>query len=143
MNGPSATIVSGPIAEVTHLQHQLVAHNVRSRILSVPFTLARAATFAEPKFPVASTLLASVIGMKGTPNGMDGTSSGVSRTFSADYLAEQTRQTVDFVGRRTWRHPLGAIKSKLNFPIWLEIGPSRVCDSFVRTTLSPSPSKIM
>ncbi|KAI9717847.1 MAG: polyketide synthase pks13 [Chrysothrix sp. TS-e1954] len=142
VNGPSATVVSGPAAEVAELQSQLAAHNVRSRILSVPFafhslqmdpmlsefaTLARAATYAQPKIPVASTLLASVIGMEGDSNGVD-------CTFSADYLAHQTRQKVDFVGA------LGAITSKIDAPIWLEIGPSQVCGSFVQATLSSSKS---
>lgn len=138
INGPNATVVSGPMGEITQLQDQLAAKGVRSKVLSVPFAfhslqmdpildeyniLAGVSTFMEPKVPVASTLLAAVVDK--------------DSTFNANYLAEQARQRVDFVGA------LNAVKSRLDNPVWLELGPSPVCASFIRTTLSPSPSKIM
>ncbi|KAI4254311.1 MAG: hypothetical protein LQ352_003167 [Teloschistes flavicans] len=86
-------------------------------------TLAGGVTYSTPKIPVSSTLLATLV---------DG--AGV---FNHDYMAQQTRWPVDFVGA------LNAMKSKLKDPVWLEIGPAAVCSSFVRATLSPSPVKIM
>ncbi|OQD80281.1 hypothetical protein PENANT_c037G05923 [Penicillium antarcticum] len=138
VNGPNATVVSGPLGEVSHLQDQFKDNNIRSKVLSVPFAfhslqvdpildeyniLAGVATFMQPKIPVASTLLAAVIDKEGT--------------FSPQYLVEQTRQKVDFVGA------LNAVKSKLDNPVWLEVGPSHICSSFVRATISPSTSKVM
>lgn len=140
INSPSATVVSGTAEDLAQFQADITAQDakVRTKTLSVPFAfhsfqmdsilqdymfLAGGVTYSTPKIPVASTLLASIVDGPGI--------------FSQDYLAQQMRQTVDFVGG------LNAVKSKLNNPVWLEIGPAAVCTSFVRATLSPPPAKIM
>nr|ACD39753.1 non-reducing polyketide synthase [Hypomyces subiculosus] len=135
-NSPNATVISGSTDEISELQSSFTAS--RARALSVPYgfhsfqmdpmledyiVLAGGVTYSPPKIPVASTLLASIV-----------ESSGV---FNASYLGQQTRQAVDFVGA------LGALKEKFADPLWLEIGPSQICSSFVRATLSPSPGKIL
>ncbi|KAL8910261.1 MAG: hypothetical protein Q9171_004425 [Xanthocarpia ochracea] len=134
-NSPSATVISGSSGDIAELRTTLTS---RSTTLSVPYgfhsfqmdpmledyiSLAGGVTYSVPKIPVASTLLASIV--------------DVSGVFNGHYLGQQTRQAVDFVGA------LHAVKDKLDNPIWLEIGPSPVCGSFVRTTLSPSSGKIM
>ncbi|KAM0716792.1 hypothetical protein Q7P37_008237 [Cladosporium fusiforme] len=138
INGPKATVVSGPLGEIADLQTLFHGNKIRSKLLPVPFAfhslqmepildeftiLAGMATFMQPKIPVASTLLATVVDKEGI--------------FGTQYLAEQTRQRVDFVGA------LNAVKSKMDDPIWLEVGPSPVCSGLVQATISPSTTKII
>lgn len=136
-NSPTATVVSGSVGDVAELRTALPS-STPSTTLAVPYgfhsfqvdpmlddyvALAGGVTYSAPRIPVASTLLASVVDAAGVFNGL--------------YLGQQTRQPVDFVGA------LNAAKENLAEPVWLEIGPSPVCSSFVRKTLSPSPGKIM
>jgi zearalenone synthase (nonreducing iterative type I polyketide synthase) len=134
INSPSATVISGSTDEIAQLQKDLTA---RSKSLEVPYgfhsiqmdpmltdygSLAEGVTFSAPTIPVASTLLSRIVDGAGT--------------FNARYLGQQTRQPVDFVGA------LNAVKEELNEPVWLELGPSSVCSSFVRSTLYQStPTK--
>ena len=139
INSPSATVISGTIEDLAQFQIDIATQDakVRTTLLSVPFafhsfqmdpilqhyaSLAGGVTYSAPKIPMASTLLASVV------DGPD--------IFNQNYLAQQTRQTVDFVGA------LNAVKSTLHDPVWLEIGPAADCTSFVRATLS-APATIM
>ena len=139
LNSPSATVISGVAEDLAQLQKDITAQDpkVHTTTLSVPFafhsfqmdpilqdyiSLAGGVTYSSPRIPVASTLLGSIVDKSGT--------------FNQDYLAQQTRKPVDFVGA------LNAVKSKLNDPLWLEIGPAAVCTSFVRATLSPPLGKI-
>lgn len=134
-NSPSATVISGSTGDIAELQTALTS---RPKTLSIPYgfhsfqmdpmlddyiSLAGGVAYSVPKIPVASTLLASVVETSGV--------------FNGHYLGQQTRQAVDFVGA------LNAVKDKLDGPVWLEIGPSRVCGSFIQATLSPSSDKIM
>lgn len=133
-NGPNATVISGEAHDISQLQGRVPK---ASKLLPVPYgfhsfqmdsiisefsTLADGVTFSEPKIPVASTLVGSMIETKGIINSV--------------YLAQQTRQPVDFIGG------LNAIKQKFNDPIWLEIGPSQVCTQFVRASSSSSSPTI-
>ncbi|KAL4948626.1 conidial yellow pigment biosynthesis polyketide synthase [Aspergillus filifer] len=140
INSPSSTVVSGTAEDLAQFQDIITAHDskVRTKTLTIPFafhsfqmapilqdysTIAAGVTYSAPKIPVASTLLGSVV---------DG--SGI---FDHEYLVQQTRQPVDFVGG------VNAARSNLSTdPVWLEVGPSPVCVSFVRDTLATSPSKI-
>ncbi|KAF2679047.1 conidial yellow pigment biosynthesis polyketide synthase [Lentithecium fluviatile CBS 122367] len=128
INSPSATVVSGTAEDLAQFQADITAQNAKIRatvdpILQDYVSLAGGVTYSAPKIPVASTLLASIVDGPGI--------------FNQDYLTQQTRQAVDFVGG------LNAVNSKLDDPIWLEIGPTPVCGSFVRATLSPPATKIM
>lgn len=140
INSPRATVISGTAEDLAQFQADIMGQDakIRTKTLSVPFAfhsfqmdsilqdyvfLAGGVTYSAPKIPVASTLLASIVDGPGI--------------FSQDYLGQQMRQTVDFVGG------LNAVKSKFNNPVWLEIGPAAVCASFVRATLSPPPANIM
>jgi zearalenone synthase (nonreducing iterative type I polyketide synthase) len=133
INSPNATVVSGLTDDVVEMQGAL---KVPSKLLSVPYgfhslqmdpvidefvSLVGGVTFSPPKIPVASTLLGAVVDKAGV--------------FNASYMGQQTRQPVDFVG---------ALKAiKLANPVWIEIGPSAVCSSFVRATLAPPAERIM
>jgi iterative type I PKS product template protein len=140
INSPSATVVSGTAEDLAQFQADITTHDVkvRARPLSVPFafhsfqvdpiladysSLAAGVTFSTPKIPVASTLLGSIVDGPGV--------------FNPEYLAQQTRQPVDFVGG------LKSIAAKIFDPVWLEIGPAPICTSFVRSTLSPAPGKLL
>ena len=135
INSPGATVISGSTGDITELRTALTS---RPKTLSVPYgfhsfqmdpmlddyiSLAGDVTYSAPKIPVASTLLASIVETSGVFNGL--------------YLGQQTRQAVDFVGA------LNAVRDKLGDPVWLEIGPSQVCGSFIRATLSPSSGKVL
>ncbi|CAG7565804.1 unnamed protein product [Fusarium equiseti] len=135
VNSTNASVISGSIESITQLQAGLKG---RPRMLSVPYgfhssqmdpilaeyaALAGGVIFSEPKVPVASTLLGSIVETSGT--------------FNAGYMARQCRQPVNFVGA------LEVIQSTYTDPVWLELGPSQICSSFVRATLSPPPSKIL
>ncbi|OQV03524.1 polyketide product template domain-containing protein isoform 2 [Cladophialophora immunda] len=140
INSPNATVISGTLEDVEEFRARITGQDAKTRgtILSIPFamhsfqmdpivrdytTLAGGVAYSAPKIPVASTLLASAVN---SPN-----------VFNQDYLAQQTRQPVDFVGA------LKAVGSKLKDPVWLEIGPGPVCTSFVRATLSPPGTKCL
>ncbi|KAI9695808.1 MAG: polyketide synthase pks13 [Bogoriella megaspora] len=141
INSPVATVISGAAKDLALIQANITTKeaSARTKMLSVPFAfhsfqmdailpdykaIASGVTYLPPKIPVASTLLASVVDVPGV--------------FGEDYLAQQTRQAVNFYGG------LDAVKAALknDDPFWLEIGPSPVCTSFVRATLSPSSSRI-
>jgi iterative type I PKS product template protein len=145
VNSPHATVVSGSLPEINNLEKKLTTANIRSKAIPVPYafhslqmdpilsdftSLARIAAFAEPKIPIASTLLGSVIepGCGSSPH---------KAVFDAEYLSEQARQKVEFVGA------LHAINAELDQPIWLELGPTQVCGYFVRSTLKTDSSEIM
>ena len=140
INSPKATVISGTVEDLEEFRKGIIARDetIRGTMLAIPFAmhsfqmdpilddyadLASGVTYSTPKIPVSSTLLASVIDRPDVLN--------------QDYLAQQTRQPVDFVGA------LNALGTKLNDHVWLEIGPAPVCTSFVRTTLSPPPAKIL
>lgn len=140
INSSGSTVVSGTADDLAQFQMDITAQaaKIRVKTLSVPFafhsfqmdsilqdynTLAAGITFSAPKIPIASTLLATIVDEPGV--------------FNQNYLAQQTRQIVDFLGG------LNAVKSRLPDPAWLEIGPAAVCTSFVRTTLSPPSAKMM
>ncbi|KAG8156824.1 hypothetical protein KVR01_013237 [Diaporthe batatas] len=137
INTPTATVVSGTTEDLAPFQAEITTQDlpgkVRARQLNLPFafhslqmdsllddyaTLAAGVTFAAPRIPVASTLLGSIVREPGI--------------FNPEYLAQQMRRPVNFVGG------LHAIQSELQNPVWLEIGPAPVCASFVLSTLSPS-----
>ena len=136
INSPIATVISGTAEDLARIQTNITTQDPKTptKMLAVPFAfhsfqmdailpdykaLASGVTYVPPKIPMVSTLLASVVNGPGV--------------FSEDYLAQQTRQAVDFYGG------LNAIKSALkdDDPFWLEIGPGPVCTSFVRATFSP------
>jgi iterative type I PKS product template protein len=138
INSPGATVVSGMAEDLAQFQADITAHDakIRATPLSVSFafhsfqvepiltdymSIARGVTFSPPKIPVASTLLGSVVDQPGV--------------FDQEYLAQQTRQPVDFVGA------MNAIAAKFKDPVWIELGPAPVCMSFVRSTLAPTPNK--
>lgn len=134
-NSINSTVVSGSVDDITELREALGS---RSTVLSVPYgfhssqmssiiepytALAEGIQYSHPKIPVVSTLLGSIVDTSGV--------------FNAHYLGQQSLKSVNFIGA------LEAAVSMASSPTWLEIGPSRVCSSFIRSTLLPSPEKVL
>ena len=132
INGPNASVISGEIEDITKLSVQLQAINVKTTYLAVPFAFhsaqispivdsfeeaARDICFAKPNIPVASTLLGHLVLDEGI--------------FTANYLARQVRNPVDFMGalRDCESKHLADDRS-----LWLECGPGTSCLSMVRST---------
>ncbi|KAI1771029.1 non-reducing polyketide synthase [Hypoxylon cercidicola] len=139
INSPSATVVSGTAEDLDQFRADITAHDskIRARSLSIPFafhsfqvepilqdysSLAGGVTYSTPKVPISSTLLGFVVDGPGLIN--------------QEYMARQTREPVAFVDG------VKAIMSKLEDPIWLEIGPVPVCVSFIRSILSKPSAKV-
>ncbi|TEA19975.1 Non-reducing polyketide synthase hmp3 [Colletotrichum sidae] len=158
VNSPGASVVSGTVAAVAQLQGALMRRKTRSKVLPLPFGFhsfqvdaivddfvalasGRGVSFAwPPRVPVASTLLGSVV------DGSSGSSGQPGFRFGPEYLARQARNPVDFVGAlhavRATRFQDGGGAAGSD-PVWLEIGPSRVCGAFVQETLSPAPGRVV
>ncbi|TLD11764.1 hypothetical protein PspLS_11650 [Pyricularia sp. CBS 133598] len=132
-NAPKSTVIGGLVDDIKQLEAEMSDFNAKQ--LPVPYafhtfqmdaileplvSLARGVTFSPPKFPVASTLLAKIVDSAGT--------------FNPGYMAQQTRQQVQFV------KTIQAVDEKLGEAIWLEVGPTQLCGSFVKATLSPTPA---
>lgn len=160
INSPDATVVSGTVTAVARLQVALKERKIRTKMLPLPFgfhssqidailddfkTVASGSgiTYATPSVPVASTLLASIVDA-GSP---------ARQPFGPDYLAKQARDPVDFVGAihavQAWAAARSKAKSgsssdsSAGAPVWLEVGPSQICASFVHDTLSPPAGHVL
>lgn len=134
-NSPRSLVIAGTADSVQKLQADVTeALGARTKLLPIPYAfhsrqmdplmkrykpLARGVAFAAPKVPVVSTLLASVCDS--------------SDIFDAGYLWKQTREECRF------SDTVSAANTRLDDPIWLEIGPTHVLGSFVSATISPSP----
>ncbi|ODA80869.1 hypothetical protein RJ55_03829 [Drechmeria coniospora] len=138
INAPKMTVVSGPQSKLEKLQMQLKSDGIRCTPLSVPYGFhspqldpilaqfeeaCHGVVFSTPQVPIVSTLLATVIRKEGT--------------FSAEYLARQAREPVDFVGA------LAVVdEQKYAFKVFLEIGPDPICLGLVKATLGIKEAKL-
>lgn len=137
-NGPSATVVSGPAAEVKRLQStaavkttlldvQFAFHSAQMDVVMEDFTaVASKAHFASPSIPFASTLLGTVIA----------TETDAADCINASYLARQMRERVRFTDALQSLLAIKAIRSTQT--VWIETGPTPVCLGLARTTFSAS-----
>ncbi|KAI9833795.1 MAG: hypothetical protein M1819_003530 [Sarea resinae] len=139
LNAPSSTVVSGSVKDIEQLAAVLGAENVKTTVLKVPYafhspqldpilkefeTVAESVRFIRPAIPVASTLQGEIVNDEGI--------------FTANYLARQARQKVDFVGALQACKTRGLID---NHTLWIEIGPSPVCLGLIRSSLDLSPTR--
>ncbi|TLD17653.1 uncharacterized protein PgNI_00006 [Pyricularia grisea] len=131
-NAPKSTVIGGLVDDMKQLEGEMSKFGPKQ--LPVPYAfhtfqmdpileplenLARGVTFSAPKFPVAPTLLAKIVDSEGI--------------FNPSYITQQTRQQVQFV------KTIKAVEEKLGGAIWLEVGPSQVCGSFVKATVNSPP----
>lgn len=141
LNSPESTVVSGLAEDIKKLKDRLDQDGIKSTLLKVPFAfhssqmdpvlsefeaVAQNAHFAKPIIPVASTLTGSLVSTEGI--------------FSANYLASQTRNKVNFLGAlKAWRSS-GITDEKT---LWIENGPSPVCLGMVRATNQLPPANAL
>lgn len=132
VNSPDSTVISGSAEDIKNLKDRLDQDHIKSTLLKVPFAfhssqmepvlsefeaVAQNAHFAKPTVPVASTLTGSLVSTDGI--------------FSANYLASQTRNKVNFLGALKACRSSGITDEKT---LWVENGPSPVCLGMVRAT---------
>ena len=140
-NAPSSTIVSGTLNDLSLLGVELDTIEVKKTLLELPFafhsqqmdsilddirSIALNVRFNKPTIPIASTLLGSMV-----------SDSGI---ITADYLARQARQPVQF------QAALRALRSEGiagDETLWVEAGPHPLCHGMVRSTLGMSPTKAL
>ncbi|CAK4034956.1 polyketide synthase [Lecanosticta acicola] len=140
-NAPEMTVVSGTKKDVEELRAHLQAQSMKTMLLQLPYgfhsaqldpilegfeTIAGSVAFSKPTIPVASSLLAKVVREAGT--------------FSPRYLRDQARQAVDYIGALKTAQSAGLIKEK---SVFLEIGPQPICSSFIGSTLSVEPTRLL
>lgn len=133
LNGPSATVLSGPVEGIQDLQKQLQLTGSKATVLQTQFAfhsaqmdpvleeyraLSKDVHFAKPAISFVSTLLGEVVNDEGV--------------VSPDYLVRQTREPVQF------SKALAAIKALPELMsgkpvIWVETGPGPVCLGFIRS----------
>jgi acyl transferase domain-containing protein len=131
INGHENTVISGPKKTLEEVRMQLEAADLRTVQLEVPVAfhsqqldcmieefekVASLVTFKPPRIPILSPLLQDCL--------FDG------KTINARYLAQASRQTVNFLGALEVAAELEVIDDKT---VWLEIGPNPTCSSFIKS----------
>lgn len=140
-NGPNSIVVNGRMKNLEKIQAILQeSHPVKSSYVSVPYSfhsaqldtileeyrqIAAGATFSKPKVPIASTLLGKMVDSEGT--------------FSASYMAEQTRKPVHFEAAIKAMKAAGLVTDKTLF---VETGPGGMCLSMTQASLA-APCKLL
>ncbi|KAK7530819.1 polyketide synthase module [Phyllosticta citribraziliensis] len=130
INGPSATVLSGPAADINTAEAELKTKSMKTIKLNVQFAfhsaqvqpmldayeeIARYVQFKDPSIPLVSPLLGKVITKAeefGSP---------------ARYLSRHCRETVSF------EEALRITPSEK--AVWVEIGPHTVCSGMIKATL--------
>lgn len=141
VNSPESTVISGSAEDIKNLKDRLDQDGIKSTLLKVPFAfhssqmdpilsefeaVAQKAHFAKPTVPVASSLTGSLVSTEGV--------------FSANYLASQTRNKVNFLGALKACRSSGITDEKT---LWIENGPSPVCLGMVRATNQLPPANAL
>lgn len=133
VNGPRETVISGPTENLMTSSKILKATGIKSVVLPCAYAFhsaqvtsilepliksARSVAFAKPTVPVISPLLQEVVS--------DGD------VIGPEYLARHARETVNFLGGITAGKENGLTDETT---IWLEVGPTPICSSFVKSSL--------
>lgn len=136
INGPEETVFSGTVDNMNRLKEVLTAQGFKNTMLNVPYAFhsaqvepiledfiqsAKSAVFHQPRIPVMSTLLGTVV-----------EDSGV---FGPEYLARHCRESVDFLGGVTSALKDGIVDEKTLF---VEIGPHPVCSNMIKAIVGTS-----
>ncbi|PQE14273.1 polyketide synthase protein [Rutstroemia sp. NJR-2017a BVV2] len=140
INGPEETVFSGTVDNMNKLRDTLNAQNIKNTMLNVPYAFhsaqvepiledfiqsAKAATFHQPRIPVISTLLGTVV--------------EVSGVFGPEYLAKHCRETVDFLGGFN-SALMGAIIDEKT--LFVEMGPHPVCSNMIKAIIGSSATTV-
>lgn len=135
INGPDETVIAGTIDEMTRLQRQFSAANVKGTLLKVPYAFhsaqiapvkddilhaARSCTFQKPSIPVLSPLLGSV-------------TQEVS-AFGPEYIARHAREPVNFMQCLQVAAATGVLGDSSSA---IEFGPHPVVSGMIQAVLGP------
>ncbi|KAI0906088.1 polyketide synthase [Ustulina deusta] len=133
VNGPSETVIGGPLADLKTLSaalasagHRTIALNVAHAyhtsqmdgILDAFEEQTRAIICKKPRIPIISPCHSRVL--------------TADDPVDVSYLASATRETVNFAGALSAAWESGAVSSST---IWLEMGHHPACTGFVKRTL--------
>ena len=137
INGPEQTVISGANSDIEKLADDLKDAGFKADNLPIPFAFhssqvepildgfeaaGKGVTFNKPSIPIISPLLNSVVTEEDDP------------TFSAWYMREHCRHTVNFLGGMEAAKHAGLVDDGT---VWLEIGPHPLCTGMVKATLGP------
>lgn len=132
VNGPTSTVVSGPLDQIASLRDHLQREKKKCTQLEVQYAfhsaqmepllddlakISETIHFATPSIPFASTQLGAVVTTGGVVN--------------PEYLKRQTRQKVQFVQAVQGLESLHAGNRASS--VWIEIGPSPLCLGMIRS----------
>ncbi|KAK4210046.1 hypothetical protein QBC37DRAFT_475210 [Rhypophila decipiens] len=140
-NSPSSIVINGRLADLEKIQSVVrdKAPSVKTSYISVPYSfhsaqldpvlevyrqVAVGARFSKPTIPVYSTLLGQKI--------------DTDNVFSASYLVDQSRKSVQF------ERAIQAIKTDgivSDNTLFIEVGPGSMCTSMVQATFASTPCK--
>jgi len=136
INGPEETVFSGTVENMNRLKEILTSQGIKNTMLNVPYAFhsaqvepiledfikyANSAVFHQPRIPVMSTLLGTVVETSGV--------------FGPEYLAKHCRESVDFLGGVTSALNAGLVDDKTLF---VEIGPHPVCSNMIKAIVGTS-----
>jgi iterative type I PKS product template protein len=141
INGPTSTVVAGLQKDLQVFKQQQQDAGVTSVLLDVPYAFhsaqldpileayeksTAAVNFAEPRIPVASSRLGSVVEQEGT--------------FTSSYLARQAREPVLFSEAAVACQAAERVDQNT---LWLEMGPGSTCVSLVKQSLGTPASQAL
>ena len=141
INGPSDTVLSGPVAAMSKACDKLRSCGFQCTILSIPYgfhssqvdpilaefeTLATGVNFGKPQIPFVSPLLDGIVEDAGV--------------IGPSYLRRQIRETVDFSGSIRRAKTRGLVDTN---SIWIEIGPHPLCIGMVKSILGTEVKAVL
>ncbi|KAG8527337.1 Type I Iterative PKS [Bacidia gigantensis] len=137
INASEETVMSGPNEAMDNLVKDLKDNGFKATKLSIPFAFhsaqveaildefeakSKGVAFNKPSIPVISPLLNKVV------------TSEDELPFSASYMRDHCRKTVNFLGGIEAAKHEGLIEDS---SLWLEIGAHPICTGMVKGTLGP------
>ncbi|UJR12998.1 hypothetical protein I4U23_000024 [Adineta vaga] len=135
-NSLQSTTIGGGTSEISFLKTFYESNGVKATKLETSFAfhssqidsilvdfriVAKGVSFSKPIIPVASTLLGSIVQQEGV--------------FTAEYLCRHARDPVKFSDTLETCKTTGIADEQT---LWLEIGPSAVCLSMIKSVLNVS-----
>jgi monodictyphenone polyketide synthase len=139
-NSKTETVLAGSKVDMAAARECLQGNGYKCHELDVPFAyhsaqmdpildefelLAKKVVFKAPNIPVISPLLSGVV--------FD------SKTFTARYVRNATRQTVEFMDALDAAHKISLIDANT---VWVDIGAHPLCSGFIRNSL-PSTNVVV
>ncbi|KAL4876805.1 beta-ketoacyl synthase [Aspergillus karnatakaensis] len=140
-NGPNDTVLSGPLEEITSLQHTFSGPGIKGTLLKLPFAFhsaqvepildefrnfARGVTFHAPRIPVLSPLLVKSIENEAVIN--------------PDYLARHCREAVNMVDVLRLARDQQIITDRT---VVMDLGPKALLGGMVKMTLNRDNSSTL